>query len=164
MAMIEPTSLHTLTHTHSHTRTQTLTHSVTHTHNRKQEPVVRKMPRVPDAYGPPTCMAIMEPSKTASKGIEVLLAVDKTVLVVDLTGMILSYVLSLEWLHAAIPSSHRVFFFYFWAQYGRIQDFFFQNLVKWTQNVGEDMRVNFQYILLCVNLNLCIYVCTSVLS
>ncbi len=51
---------------------------------------------------------------------------------------ILSYVLSLEWLHAAIPSSHRVFFFYFWAQYGRIQDFFFQNLVKWTQNVGED--------------------------
>ena len=44
------------------------------------------MPRVPDAYGPPTCMTIIEPTKTASKGIEVLLAVDKTVLVIDLTG------------------------------------------------------------------------------
>ncbi len=40
---------------------------------------------------------------------------------------------------ACSPSFHSPrLFFYFWAQYGRIQDFFFQNLVKWTQNVGEE--------------------------
>ena len=38
------------------------------------------------------------------------------------------------------------FFFYFWAQYGRIQDFFVQNLVKWTQNVGEDIYIKDRYI------------------
>ncbi len=41
----------------------------------------------------------------------------------------------LEWLHATIPSTHRVVF----VQFGRIQDFVFKNLVKRTQNVGEEI-------------------------
>ncbi len=41
----------------------------------------------------------------------------------------------LEWLLATIPSSYRATF----AQFGRIQGFFSQNLVKRTQNVGEEL-------------------------
>jgi hypothetical protein len=51
--------------------------------------------------------------------------------------IILSYVLSLGVVacqHSS-ESTHRVVL----VQFGRIQDFFFKNLVKRTQNVGEDI-------------------------
>uniref|UniRef100_A0A7S4PFI6 Vacuolar protein sorting-associated protein 16 homolog n=1 Tax=Guillardia theta TaxID=55529 RepID=A0A7S4PFI6_GUITH len=52
-----------------------------------EEPIPRRMPRLGDIASSPTCMVIIEPSMTQSKGLEVLLAVDKTILVVDMTGV-----------------------------------------------------------------------------
>lgn len=52
-----------------------------------EDPVARKMPRLVDVTSNPTCMAIIEPQFTRSKALEVLLAVDKTILVVDMTGV-----------------------------------------------------------------------------
>ena len=51
------------------------------------EPTVRKMPRLTDLSSNPTCMAIIEPQFTQSKALEVLIAVDKTILLVDMTSV-----------------------------------------------------------------------------
>jgi len=51
------------------------------------EPVPRRMPRLADRIqSNPTCMAVIEPHLAASKGLEVLLAVDKTIFVVTMAG------------------------------------------------------------------------------
>jgi hypothetical protein len=52
-----------------------------------EEPVVRKMPKLTDIPSVPTCMAIIEPQFTQSKALEVLIAVDKTILLVDMTSV-----------------------------------------------------------------------------
>jgi len=51
------------------------------------EPEPRGMPRLPDLDAPPTCMSIIEPELAASKGLEVLLAVGKTIFTVDMAGV-----------------------------------------------------------------------------
>jgi hypothetical protein len=51
------------------------------------EPSPRRMPRLPDTDSAPTSMAIIPPELAASKGLEVLLAVGKTVLSVDMAGV-----------------------------------------------------------------------------
>ena len=52
-----------------------------------EEPTVRKMPRLTDLSSNPTCMAIIEPQFTQSKALEVLVAVEKTILLVDMTSV-----------------------------------------------------------------------------
>ena len=52
-----------------------------------EEPQPRRMPYVSDSYGEAHCMCVIESHMTASKGLEVLLAVDKTVLTIDLAGV-----------------------------------------------------------------------------
>mmetsp|Transcript_38830 Transcript_38830/g.91850 ORF Transcript_38830/g.91850 Transcript_38830/m.91850 type:complete len:845 (+) Transcript_38830:58-2592(+) len=52
------------------------------------DPEPRRMPRLADRISSnPTCMAIIAPHLAASKGLEVLLAVDKTILVVKSSGI-----------------------------------------------------------------------------
>lgn len=51
------------------------------------EPSPRRMPRLHEIDSPPTCMAIIPPDLAASKGLEVLLAVGKTVFTVDMAGV-----------------------------------------------------------------------------
>ena len=51
------------------------------------EPVPRRMPRLHDLESPPTCMAIIKPELAASKGLEVLLAVGRTIFTVDMAGV-----------------------------------------------------------------------------
>jgi hypothetical protein len=51
------------------------------------EPVPRRMPRLHDLESPPTCMAMIPPEMAASKGLEVLLAVGKTILSVDMASV-----------------------------------------------------------------------------
>eukprot|EP00291_Cryptomonas_curvata_P029101 CAMPEP_0172210498 /NCGR_PEP_ID=MMETSP1050-20130122/35788_1 /TAXON_ID=233186 /ORGANISM="Cryptomonas curvata, Strain CCAP979/52" /LENGTH=250 /DNA_ID=CAMNT_0012890661 /DNA_START=3 /DNA_END=751 /DNA_ORIENTATION=+ len=52
-----------------------------------EEPTVRKMPKLTDLPSNPTSMAIIEPQFTQSKALEVLIAVDKTILLVDMTSV-----------------------------------------------------------------------------
>ena len=52
------------------------------------EPVPRRMPQLSDHLDtPPTCMAMIPPELAASKGLEVLLAVGKTIVSVDMAGV-----------------------------------------------------------------------------
>ena len=51
------------------------------------EPEPRGLPQLPDLDAPPTCMSIIEPELAASKGLEVLLAVGKTIFTVDMAGV-----------------------------------------------------------------------------
>jgi hypothetical protein len=51
------------------------------------DPVPRRMPRLHDLESLPTCMAIIQPDLAASKGLEVLLAVGKTIFTVDMAGV-----------------------------------------------------------------------------
>ena len=51
------------------------------------EPLPRRMPRLQEPEAPPTCMAIIPPELAPSKGLEVLLAIGKTILTVDVAGI-----------------------------------------------------------------------------